>query len=131
MRTPNLLFRWRKDLGEVRQTVAEHPAFVPVVLSAVAASSALQASTKGSQIELAGEHRLRVDGSVDADALRRVIDVSAVLSSVCFTIGRTWRSSRSPPGLSSPRCHCLHLPPEHNTVRATKGPPPSGGLQFQ
>ena len=50
---PNLLFRLRKDLGEVGQSAAEKPAFVPVTL------------------------RLRVDEAIDAGTPRRHLGVSA------------------------------------------------------
>jgi transposase len=76
---PNLLFRWRQEFGSGRGTAAKQPAFVPVALPmplAEAGATASSASAVGTgQIELIGGRRLRVDGTVDAAALRRVIEV--------------------------------------------------------
>jgi len=81
---PNLLFRWRRELGIGRPTVAEKTAFAPV---AVALAQPIKAATSVSlvplsvaqsgliEIELANGRRLRVDGPIDAAALRRVIEV--------------------------------------------------------
>jgi transposase len=78
---PNLLFRWRQEFGSGRGTAAKQPAFVPVALPmplAKASATASPASAVGAgviEIELIGGRRLRVDGTVDAAALRRVIEV--------------------------------------------------------
>jgi transposase len=78
---PNLLFRWRREFGIGRQAVMAQPAFVPVALpvpsaKASAADGPRPAVQSGLiEIELAGGRRLRVDSSIDAAALRRVIEV--------------------------------------------------------
>jgi transposase len=80
---PNLLFRWRREFGLGGRAAAAKPAFVAVALpmpSAKASASARPASAPAVsssviEIELANGRRLRVDGSIDADALRRVIEV--------------------------------------------------------
>jgi len=76
----SLLFRWRKELsGAGGQTPASLTGFVPVVLgSSGPAREGKTALASGSgiiEIELAGGRRVRVDGSVDVAALRRVIDI--------------------------------------------------------
>ena len=75
---PNLLFRWRKDFGADRHKAHPSPTFVPVALPAPVARSGDGADEgRGGliEIELLGGRRLRVDGGVDAGALRRVIEV--------------------------------------------------------
>jgi transposase len=79
---PNLLFRWRKDFGRGQRVGPEKPAaFVPVALPALPISSAsrdvtMPAARNGLiDIELAGGHRLRLEGPVDAGLLRQVIEV--------------------------------------------------------
>ncbi len=82
--TTGLLYTWRRlakrgelSLAPVAATV---PGFVPVHM---AASNDERASVKPSPgegrglmvIELGGDRRVRVDRHVDADALRRVLDV--------------------------------------------------------
>jgi transposase len=73
---PNLLFRWRKDFGADRHEARQSPAFVPVALPAPMTASS-GADNRGGliEIELLSGRRLRVDGGVDAGALRRVIEV--------------------------------------------------------
>ena len=74
----NLLFRWRRELGTGRQAEAEKRAFVPVALPALSGAEGPMPSAKASgliEIELTSGCRLRVDSSVDADTLRRVIEV--------------------------------------------------------
>jgi transposase len=80
----SLLFRWRRELGGVKPAARAEPEFVPVGLPALSVRSAAAARTPvhgavGTvgliEIELVGGRRLRVDGSVDAAALRRVIGV--------------------------------------------------------
>jgi transposase len=67
---PSLLFRWRREFGKAKLPVPARPAFVPVALPLPG-----KATGNGGliEIELVGGRRLRVDGSVDAGALRRVI----------------------------------------------------------
>ena len=76
----NLLFRWRREFGVGGRAVAEKPAFMPVTLPApsVAAARAVSVPALDSrliEIDLASGHRLRFDASIDAMALRRVIEV--------------------------------------------------------
>jgi transposase len=77
----NLVFRWRRDFGIGQSAARERPAFVPVALPALVASSASQdrltAATKCGliEIELVSARRLRIDGAVDAVLLRQVIEV--------------------------------------------------------
>ena len=74
---PALLFRWRRELGAaLRRPAAAR--FVPVCLPApvVAAAAPAVASSGVIEIELVRSGmRLRVDGQVDAAALKRVLDV--------------------------------------------------------
>ena len=73
---PNLLFRWRKDLGAERHKPRPAPAFMPVALPAPVTASSGTESTGGLiEIELIGGRRLRVDASIEVGALRRVIEV--------------------------------------------------------
>lgn len=79
---PNLLFRWRRELGAAKAPAASKPEFVPVALPALSVPPALRSAEGSStdkggliEIELAGGRRLRIDGSVDKVALRRVIEV--------------------------------------------------------
>ena len=74
----SLVFRWRREAGvagkrNVRKAVS---AFVPVALPAPAHAAPVAGADHGLiEIELTGGHRLRVLGSVDLEALRRVIAV--------------------------------------------------------
>ncbi|MGE5115477.1 MAG: IS66-like element accessory protein TnpA [Betaproteobacteria bacterium] len=72
----SLLFRWRREFGLGGQVVRETPAFVPVALPAPASGAGAR-DGQGSviEIELIGGRRVRVDGSIDASALRRVLEV--------------------------------------------------------
>jgi transposase len=80
---PALLFRWRRELGAALRRPAAAPStarFVPVCLPApapVAAAPAPAVASSGViEIELVRSGmRLRVDGQVDAAALKRVLDV--------------------------------------------------------
>ena len=77
---PNLLFRWRRELGTDRPAEVQKPTFVSVALpvasaKASAVDSRMPAVRNLIEIELACGRRLRVDGSIDATALRRVIEV--------------------------------------------------------
>jgi len=78
------LFRWRKDLCQ--RSEASVPQLLPVEFAPAPASpAALELPTsvrrrKKSgiiEIEFGGGRRVRVDRDVDADALRRVLDVLA------------------------------------------------------
>jgi transposase len=81
----SLLFRWRKEAGlsgkrgDVKKPSAS---FVPVALPAppAVAETARSCSSRALdhsliEIELAGGHRVRVSGTVETEALRRVIAV--------------------------------------------------------
>jgi len=75
---PNLLFRWRSDFGVGPRKRGDQPSFVAVALSAAAPAGGAGALSAGRgliEIELAGGRRVRVDGSIDAGVLRRVIEV--------------------------------------------------------
>ena len=79
---PALLFRWRRELGAALRrsgAPASTARFVPVCLPAprvTAAAAAAIASSGVIEIELVRSGtRLRVDGQVDAAALKRVLDV--------------------------------------------------------
>ena len=73
---PSLLFRWRRDaLEEERAAVLPaQPAFVPLALPAPIGPPRECTSAGVIEIELAGGHRLRADGSVDGALLRSVIE---------------------------------------------------------
>jgi transposase len=72
----SLLFRWRRELGASGKAAKRDaaPAFIPMALPAPAVSTA---GTSGGmiEIELASGHKVRVDGVVDTEALKRVIAV--------------------------------------------------------
>jgi transposase len=75
------LFRWRKELcrrGEANVTPLVSVEVVPSLPPRAAAQAPLTTvPRKGNgiiEIELGSGHRIRVDGDVDADALRRVVD---------------------------------------------------------
>ena len=72
----SLLFRWRRDALDGERAVASFstPAFVPLALPGPVGSPP-PASTVGTiKIDVAGGHRLRIEGSVDAEVLRGVIE---------------------------------------------------------
>ena len=77
-----LVFRWRREVGMAgkRKAAREMPeAFLPVVVPSLSPGAAL-ASAPGIargviEIELAGGHKLRVSGPVDANTLKQVIAV--------------------------------------------------------
>ena len=76
----SLVFRWRREAGLVgkRSERKQAPAFVPVTLPALpppVAALAADAERGSIEIELAGGRRVRVNGRVEMDALRRVIAV--------------------------------------------------------
>ena len=74
----SLLFRWRRELGASGKAAKRDavPAFIPMALPAPAVSTAV-ASGGIIEIELASGHKVRVDGMVDTEALKRVIAVLA------------------------------------------------------
>jgi transposase len=75
----SLLFRWRREFGSGGKMVkpVPEPRFVPIALPAPSTGYAPATVTNGGliEIELVGGQRLRVDASVDAAALKRVIAV--------------------------------------------------------
>ena len=82
------LFRWRKELCQPASPAPEGAALVPVeVVLVTPAADPVGISRPGRtrvrrqvgtiEIDLANGARLRVDRDVDADALRRVLDVLA------------------------------------------------------
>lgn len=71
---PSLVFRWRKELeGEAGKATVRSQGFVPVLLAAGDCKEALRAGSGVMEIELHCGARIRVDGSVDTAALKRVI----------------------------------------------------------
>lgn len=80
------LFRWRKELCKHGETsIAPFVPFVPVeigrsvppreVTEAPLTTAARRRKSQGIiEIDLGSGHRIRVDGDVDGDALRRVLD---------------------------------------------------------
>src|SRR6478735_4804982 len=64
------LFRWRKEL--CKHGEASTAPFVPVEILPLAARR--RKSQGIIEIDLGSGHRIRVDGDVDGDALRRVLD---------------------------------------------------------
>ena len=76
----SLVFRWRREAGLVgkRSERKQASAFVPVTLPALpppAVALVADADRGSIEIELAGGRRIRVNGPVEMDALRRVIAV--------------------------------------------------------
>lgn len=75
----SLLFRWRREFGSGGKKVkpVSETRFVPIALPAPSAGYAPATVTHGGliEIELASGRRIRVDASVDAAALKRVIAV--------------------------------------------------------
>ena len=75
----NQVFYWRKQYRDVRPAPAGTlaPGLIPVMVTAEQDSVARQPSTVSETIEidLAGTYRVRVGSAVDAQALRRVLDV--------------------------------------------------------
>ena len=72
----SLLFRWRRDaLGSARVREAPPaPTFVPLALPRPVDPSLSAQPVGAIEIELAGGHRLRAEGTVDAAVLRGVIE---------------------------------------------------------
>jgi transposase len=78
----SLVFRWRRQAGLSGKRKKPSASFVPVALSAPSVVMAMPASSSPRaqdhgiiEIELAGGRRVRVSGTVDAVALKRVIGV--------------------------------------------------------
>ena len=75
----NQVFSWRKRYRDEPRApaVRSAPQLIPVVVTAEQDALATQPSTVAETIEidLAGQYRVRVSSGVDAQALRRVLDV--------------------------------------------------------
>jgi transposase len=75
----NQVFSWRKRYRDEPRApaVRSGPQLIPVVVTAEQDAVATQPSAVAETIEidLAGKYRVRVGGGVDAQALRRVLDV--------------------------------------------------------
>ena len=75
----SLVFRWRREFGEGGKKAKREAraSFIPVALPAPATAPVAAAVPGGGviEIELSGGRRVRVDGSVDLNALKRVIAV--------------------------------------------------------
>jgi len=78
----SLLFRWRREFG-AKQVKPASPGrrFLPVMLAAPPGARGVRSVSPAGmssgliEIELSHGRRIRVDGSVDVAALRRVIDI--------------------------------------------------------
>jgi transposase len=75
----NQVFGWRKRYRDAPRApaVLSAPQLMPVVVTAEPDAVATQPSTGAEkiEIELSGKYRVRVSSGVDAQALRRVLDV--------------------------------------------------------
>ena len=75
----NQVFAWRKRSRDEPRApaVPSAPQLVPVMITAEQDAVATQPPTIAATIEidLAGKYRVRISGGVDAQALRRVLDV--------------------------------------------------------
>ena len=75
----NQVFSWRKRFRDAPRApaVLSAPQLIPVMVTAEPASVAAEPSTVAAAIEidLAGKYRVRVGSGVEAEALRRVLDV--------------------------------------------------------
>ena len=74
----SLLFRWRRDAGlSGKKAKRTGNAFLPVVMPQAAAPPVSHAQSHSNsgviEIELANGHKLRVSGTVHADALKQAI----------------------------------------------------------
>ena len=71
----SLLFRWRRSAlaASGAATVSPPPAFIPLALPGPAGPPSIAPAAGTIEIELAGGHRLRTEGHVDAAVLRGVI----------------------------------------------------------
>jgi transposase len=75
----NQVFGWRKRYRAASRApaVLSAPQMIPVMVTAEPDAVAAQPSTVAATIEidLAGKYRVRISGGIDAQALRRVLDV--------------------------------------------------------
>ena len=73
----NQVFGWRKRYRDDPRAPPAAPRLIPVVVTAEQDAVATQPSSVAETIEidLAGKYRVRVSSGVDAQALRRVLDV--------------------------------------------------------
>ena len=75
----NQVFGWRKRYRDASRApaVLSAPQLIPVVVTAEPDAVVTQPSTAAAAIEidLAGKYRVRVGSGVEAEALRRVVDV--------------------------------------------------------
>ena len=75
----NQVFGWRKRYRDETRApaVPSAPQLIPVMVTAERDAVATQPSTvvETIEIDVAGRYRVRVSGGVDAQALRRVLDV--------------------------------------------------------
>jgi transposase len=72
----NQVFSWRKRYRDVGSAVAASARLVPVMVTPDRDSAAKQLSPAVEKIEIdLGDYRVRVGSAVDAEALRRVLDV--------------------------------------------------------
>lgn len=75
----NQVFGWRKHYRAASRApaVLSAPQLIPVMVTAEPDAVAAQPSTVAATIEidLAGKYRVRISGGIDAQALRRVLDV--------------------------------------------------------
>ena len=75
----NQVFSWRKLYGDDPGTpaVSSVPQLIPVMVTAEqdAVATPLSPVVEAIEIDLAGKYRIRVSSGVDAQALRRVLDV--------------------------------------------------------
>jgi transposase len=76
---PNQVFGWRKRYRDEAGAPAVRSAsqLIPVMVTAGPDAVVMQASTAAAAIEidLAGKYRVRVGSRIEAEALRRVLDV--------------------------------------------------------
>lgn len=73
--SPAQVFTWCRLARAGKLPTGEVAGFAPVLIGPEASAFALSGTAGTMEIELAGGCRLRVDASVDAAALRRVLDV--------------------------------------------------------
>jgi transposase len=74
----SLVFRWRREAGVAgrRNVRKAASAFVPVALPALTHAAPVTGADRGLiEIELAGGHKLRVAGPVEANLLKQVIAI--------------------------------------------------------
>jgi transposase len=75
----NQVFGWRKRYRDASgaPAVLSGPQLIPVMVTAEPDAVAAQPSSVAATIEidLAGKYRVRISGGIDAQALRRVLDV--------------------------------------------------------